>query len=93
MAIIHKLELHRMLGWLVWAVLFYAVSVHLRNQGLEPQMQVLFWKLGNMTSAAYAGYWLDRRAFARVDGSSDSNEQLRRAIVMAAAMISVGLGL
>lgn len=93
MAIIRKYDLHRMLGWLVWAVVFYTVAIHLRNAGIEPQLQVLAWKLGNMTSSAYAGYWLDRRAFSRVDSGTCSTGQLRRAIIMAAAMVTVGLGL
>jgi hypothetical protein len=43
--------------------------------------------------AAFMGYWIDRRAFNRVGRFAEAPEQLRRAIVMAAAMLSVSLGL
>jgi hypothetical protein len=83
----------RMLEWLASAFAFYAACIVLRSLGLEPQVQVVLWKLANVTIAAYVGYWIDRRAFARIRGIADQQEQLRRAIVMAAAMIAVALGL
>jgi len=92
-SILHKYELHRMIGWLLWSVVFYFTAIYLREAHLEPQLQVLAWKLGNVTIAAYGGYWIDRRAFARITHISTDMEQIRRAIIMAAAMITVGLGL
>lgn len=89
-----KAELNRMADWLGWAVLAYAACIVLRTYEVEPQVQVILWKLGNVTVAAYVGYWIDRRAFRmRINADASIQEQLRRAIVMAAAMLSVGLGL
>lgn len=83
----------RMLEWLLMAAVLYVICITLRTFELEPQVQVVLWKLGNVTVAAFVGYWIDRRAFARVDACSDPVEQLRRALVMAAAMLAVSLGL
>ena len=88
-------DLGRMFDWLVWAVLAYVLCIVLRTYGIEPQVQTVLWKLGNLTVAAYAGYWIDRRAFntTRMSLSSPPLEQVRRAIIIAAAMVAVGLGL
>jgi hypothetical protein len=83
----------RMLEWLVMAAILYAGCIGLRTLDIEPQAQVVLWKLGNVTVAAFMGYWIDRRAFNRVGRFAEAPEQLRRAIVMAAAMLSVSLGL
>jgi len=83
----------RMLEWLLMALACYAACITLRTLDIEPQVQVLLWKLGNVTVSAYAGYWVDRRAFSRVLKSTAPLEQIRRAIVMAAAMLSVAMGL
>lgn len=88
-----KRDLARMADWLIWAVLAYAICFVLRAHDLEPQVQTVMWKLGNATVAAYAGYWLDRRAFCRLSDQNDSLDGVRRAIVMAATMLAVGLGL
>jgi drug/metabolite transporter (DMT)-like permease len=87
-------NLSRMLDWLVWALCFHLAAILLRTFSLEPQIQTVLWKLGNLTLAAYAGYWIDRRTFRmRVDSATPAPEQIRRAIIVAAAMIAVGLGL
>lgn len=83
----------RMLEWLGLAALLYALCITLRTFEIEPQAQVVLWKLGNVTVSAFTGYWIDRRAFYRIATYSHTHEQLRRAIVMAAAMIAVSLGL
>jgi len=88
-----KSEKMRMVEWLLLAALFYMGCVVLRALEMEPQVQVVLWKLGNVTVAAYVGYWIDRRAFTRVMVTTTPLEQVRRAIVMAAAMLSVSLGL
>jgi hypothetical protein len=87
-------NLSRMLDWLMWALVFHLGAITLRTLGLEPQIQTVLWKLGNLTLAAYAGYWIDRRTFRmRIDSATPALEQMRRAIIIAAAMIAVGLGL
>ncbi len=87
-------DIVRMIDWLAWALACYAAVLVLRGLDVAPQAQTVLWKLGNLTVAAYAGYWIDRRAFRmRIEPGSDGSEQLRRAIIMAAAMIAVALGL
>lgn len=88
-----KRDLARMFDWLVWAFVFYAMCITLRVYGVEPQVQTVLWKLGNLTVAAYAGYWIDRRAFTRLYLGAPPLEQMRRAVIIAAAMVAVGLGL
>lgn len=89
-----KRDLTRMVDWLIWAVFAYAACIFLRAYDMEPQLQTVLWKLGNVTVAAYVGYWIDRRAFqSRITTGSTPIDTVRRAIVMAATMLSVGLGL
>lgn len=87
-------DLDRMIDWLVWALCFHIAAIVLRHYSLEPQIQTVLWKLGNLTLASYAGYWIDRRVFGlRIIRGTPPLEQIRRAIVVAAAMVAVGLGL
>lgn len=87
-------DLARMFDWLVWALVCYVLVFALRWLELAPQAQTVLWKLGNLTVAAYAGYWLDRRIFrSRITDTSPPLREIRRAIVVAAAMLTVGLGL
>lgn len=85
----------RMLEWLLLAVVLYAVCITLRQWQVEPQAQIVLWKLANVTVAAFLGYWIDRRAFplARMKADAMPVEQLRRALIMAAAMLAVAMGL
>lgn len=83
----------RMAEWLVISGVLYGVCITLRRLDVAPQAQVILWKLGNMTVAGHVGYWMDRRAFTRIVSDSTVHEQLRRAIVIGAAMLSVALGL
>lgn len=63
------------------------------------QLPVFLWKGVLLLAAAWVGYWVDRHLFpyARPDilqgASSFDAACLRRAIVVAAAMLSVGLAL
>lgn len=89
-----KRNLTRMAGWLAWSLATYAACIVLRTYDLEPQLQTVLWKLGNVSIAAHSGYWIDRHAFqTRITTSSTPHECLRRAIVMGATMLAVGLGL
>ena len=83
----------RMSQWLLLAVVFYATALWVF--GDQPQLQTLAWKLGNLTVASFVGYWIDRRAFmdARLDPHSPPLLQMRRAMIMAAAMLAVAMGL
>ncbi|MGP1675941.1 MAG: putative holin [Burkholderiales bacterium] len=82
----------RMIQWLAIAAVFYALA--LTVFAAQPQLQTLAWKLGNVTVAGFVGYWIDRRAFRKaITPYSPPLEQIRRAVIMAAAMLSVSLGL
>jgi hypothetical protein len=68
------------------------------------QLGVLLWSLTKLCWGAYLGYWIDRSIFpyARPDGfnpENDTNQRtswealmLRRAIIIAAAILALGLG-
>ncbi len=80
----------RMFPWLLFAAVFYVIALNVAM----PQVQTLCWKLGNVTVAAFVGYWIDRHAFRdRIDAMSSGLMLIRRALIIAAAMISVALGL
>jgi hypothetical protein len=82
-----------MIQWLAFAVCFYTLA--LLVFGSQPQLQTLCWKLGNVTVAAFVGYKVDIHAFKSVVKWSTGSDlwQIRRAIVMAAAMLAVSIGL
>lgn len=89
-----KRDLFRMIEWLAFALLAYIVCIALRSYDFEPQAQTVLWKVGNLNVAAWVGYWVDRRAFrTRITTCSTPLETVRRAVVIAAAMLAVGLGL
>ena len=80
----------RRFQWLIFAAVFYVIALNVAM----PQMQTLCWKLGNVTVASFVGYWIDRHLFrSRLDEWSHAPAQIRRAIIVAAAMISEALGL
>lgn len=82
----------RMLHWLFAAAAFYALALYVF--GAQPQLQTLCWKLGNVTIAAWVGYRIDTNLFRRpIAENSDDLDYIRRAIVVAATMISISLGL
>ncbi len=91
-----------MFDWLI-AALLLAILVYL----IAPQqLPVSLYKLSLVALAAVAGYWIDRSTFpyARPHSFLASNDSvktdpvlaavlmLRRAIIMAAAMVAMGLG-
>lgn len=88
-------DIHRMFHWLLIAVFLYAVAGTLAAAGAQPQLQIVLWKTGHITIAAFAGYWIDRQAFGHTRLNSDSAPQLqiRRAIVIGAAMLAMAMGL
>ena len=93
----------RMSGWLLVSLLLTAAIAVTAPQ----QLPVSLYKLSLITSAAWVGYWIDRSLFpyARpdsflTDAGSPIDDfkhifataQIRRAIIIAAAMIGVALG-
>lgn len=91
----------RMLQWLLLSVSVYALAAFLASApgeadaGLYPRLQTVLWKCGHLNLAAFIGYWVDRNAFKglRIDRSSHPSEQIRRAIIIGAAMLAFGLAL
>jgi hypothetical protein len=52
------------------------------------------WKLGHVTLGGYLGYRIDRAGFQdRITLASPPLLQIRRAIIMFAAMYTLGVGL
>lgn len=85
--------------WLIAALIMAAVVGWLYPH----QLGVLLWSLTKLSFGAYLGYWIDRSIFyyARCGNYTcqDANGlsavallQLRRAIIIAAAIVALGLG-
>lgn len=87
----------RMLQWLIAGIACYALAMILTFADMmvsQPQIQIALWKAGNVTLAAWLGYQIDRQAFPYERCKEGLHHcQLRRAIVMSAAMLAIGLGL
>jgi hypothetical protein len=76
-----------------WLVISAALTVAVGI--LYPaQLGVLLWTLLKLSAAGYLGYWLDRTLFpyARPHRApTDGWRQIRRAIVIAGALIAMGI--
>lgn len=84
-------NLTRMLPWALLAILFYIAAL----ATAQPQIQTLLWKVGHITLGANIGYWIDRTAFMdRLEpGTTDPIRAMARAVVVAAAILGLSLGL
>lgn len=66
---------------------------------IEPQKGPLYlYKVNLVTLAAWAGYWLDRQFFPyarpdRVDPRYYETAQIRRALIVAATILAMALGM
>ena len=79
-----------MAQWLLLAVIFYTLAQVITLA----QAQTVLFKLGNVTLAAFVGFWIDRHAFRKaITDTSTDMEYIRRAIIIAAAMLAISLGL
>lgn len=61
------------------------------------QLGVLVWSLLKLTAGAYLGYWIDRTIFyyarpGHLTGEHRNTASIRRAIIMAATIVALGLG-
>lgn len=92
-----KLSLPRMFDWIVITILLTLLIWLLAPQ----QLLVSLYKLSLITTAAAAGYWIDRSLFpyARPDRLVShptdiliGAAMLRRAIIVGCAMLAVSLG-
>lgn len=84
-----------MIFWPIFGILFYLVSYLISND--FPVIQVIFVKLGHVTTLAWVGYWISRRAIGRLDRHNSTatvnGEYFARAIIIGATMIAGSLGL
>jgi len=87
----------RMGGWLAASVALALLIAAIAPQ----QLPVSIYKLSLVTAAAVAGYWIDRSIFpyARPNPYTAGGQplqfaaaQVRRALIVAAAMLAMGLG-
>lgn len=79
----------RMFEWLLISVALYAAAIYIQH----PQIQVGLWKAGHINSAAFIGYWICRRLFGRFDVNSNPTLHAARALIIAACIIGMALGL
>ena len=86
-------NLMRMAHYLVLGALMIFLAWCFSVNPETGKLSVLFWKLGCATLAAYLGYWLDRHLFTRISADSPPLTHIRRAIVVAACIIAVSMGL
>ena len=85
---------HRMMKWLLVALMLYTAAFVMLQAGYSGPVQTVVWKLGHVTLGGYAGYWLDRAAFRdRIRWDTPPLVMIRRAVIMAAAMYTLGTGL
>lgn len=80
----------RMVQWLVVSATCYAVAL---SFPMGNPLSSLFWKLGHVTIAAHAGYWIARQSLGRINDGSAPNDKLARAIVISGAMLAVAMGM
>ena len=83
----------RMDDWLIGAIILGSLIAIIAPQ----QIGVTIYKLSLIALAGVAGYWLDRGLYPyarpdRLDGYFSAWAQIRRALIVAAAIIGVGLG-
>ncbi|MBU1692291.1 MAG: putative holin [Gammaproteobacteria bacterium] len=85
----------RMIEWLLISLALLALIYWVSPQ----QLPVVIYKLALLTTSAWVAYWIDRTLFpyARPDASNmmwlQVAGQIRRAIIVGAAMIAVSIGL
>jgi hypothetical protein len=79
--------------WLVAAVITTAIVALIAPY----QIGVLAWSLSKLAIGAYLGYWIDRSIFPYARPGSIANTHrhmaaIRRAIIVAATVLALGLG-
>lgn len=85
--------------WLIFTIVMAAIVGFLYPH----QLGVLLWSLTKLSAGAYLGYWIDRTIFYYGRPGDIAHEDLdtalliigcmiRRALIMAAAITALGLG-
>jgi len=87
-------DILRVWPWLVLGAIATATIAHIAPQ----QIGVLLWSLTKLCIGAWLGYWLHRSLFPyarphQLEGSAFAAALLSRAIVVAAVVIALGLGI
>jgi hypothetical protein len=85
----------RMFQWFITAMVLFGVAAACALSGIIELRPVgaIASKAGNVTLAAFIGYWIDRQAFKdRLDAGVDPMRQLRRAIIIGFAMYAIAGG-
>lgn len=87
----------RMISWLLVSAALYGSSILLvalcPPSGVWAQLQTGLWKLGNITVGAFLGYWADRHLYGRMGPTASTGRQIARALIVAASILGVSLGL
>lgn len=81
----------RMIIWLALGLLAYLASMAVGPS--NPIVQTTLYKIGHVTTLAFIGYWISRKAIGRIDITSDQGDKLARALVMGSVIIAGSLGL
>jgi hypothetical protein len=88
---VNNLQPFRMFAWLAAGLLLYCAAYLVSSQ--YPAAQVVFYKLGHVTTLAWFGYWISRQALGRVKPGCDASDKLSRAVLIAGVLIAGSLGL
>lgn len=87
------LDLQRMSIWLLWTAVIFGFVAWNQPQ----QIEVVLYKAGLVTFAAWMGYWIDRSLFTKyrvIEKNQDlAVSMIRRAIVVGCVIIGMTLGL
>lgn len=81
-----------------WPWLALAIAITVVVFVIAPhQLGVLAWSLSKLAFGAYLGYWIDRSIFSYarpgdLPNTSRHMAGLRRAIIIAASILALGLG-
>lgn len=84
-------DLLRMVIWVCLGLLLYGLAICTPNQ--FPAVQTVFYKMGHVTTLAWIGYWISRKALGRVVPTTDPTEKLARAVLIGAVIIAGSMGL
>ncbi len=84
---IEEHSLMRMIGWLPAGLFFYYLSIYVFVNTEQAQIQLLTWKLGNLCSFAWLGYWIARQISGRLQELQQVNTTWE-AIIYAARILA-----
>lgn len=90
----NKGEKIRMLNWIYITALVYGLAFLFNYIAAPVALAAIFYKLGNVSVAAFIGYRIDRAIFGdRIGPDTPPLRQLSRALIVTGAMLSISMGL